>query len=139
MVYDKFSTLEKELTKRLFLQRRSACRFAFKLLVTKTSPRHMSVKHFAGMMKYFAYRRSRSEVYLIYKLLNKRNTGKITLNEFYGLYDAFLLRWKARANTKHEFWFEGITWLPDCLHIMLRTLHAFVRSWTFRGFICKQA
>jgi hypothetical protein len=88
-------------------------------------------------MHYFAPRRSRTEVYLIFKLLNKRANGKLSLQEFYGVFDACLLNWKARADVKYEYWFEPFRRLPACLHITLRTLNAFVKSWPFRGFICE--
>ena len=47
----------------LLLHRREACRRAFKLLNSHSNPNHISVKHFAGMMRYFR-RKSTKQVYL---------------------------------------------------------------------------
>lgn len=39
---------------------------------------------------------ARKEVYLMFKALNTQKTGKLTLEEFYQIYDVTDLDWKVR-------------------------------------------
>ena len=107
VVYDVFTRKEREKFQRLYLHKRKAAQYSFGLLVTKETPEKVSFEHFEGMMGHFKPRRSEcvppadqpvlfynivlyfflsapTEVYLIFKHMNKTRSGYLDVNEFYG-------------------------------------------------------
>ena len=107
VVYDVFTRKEREKFHRLYLHKRKAAQYSFGLLVTKETPDKVSFEHFEGMMGHFKPRRSKcvthplaslccfitvffmffsapTEVYLIFKHMNKTRSGYLDVNEFYG-------------------------------------------------------
>ena len=52
-MYNTFTELEKGKVKKLLLHERLACEHAFRLLVSRQSPDSVSIRHFAGMIKFY--------------------------------------------------------------------------------------
>ena len=52
VVYDAFTTIEKEKFRKLIIHKQKASNFAFNLLVSKGSPNGVSFRHFYGMMSF---------------------------------------------------------------------------------------
>ncbi len=48
----------------------------------------------AGLMEYFAPKKTRTDVYLMFKHMNRSKTGSLSLEEFYKIYDTSKLSWK---------------------------------------------
>lgn len=108
VVYDAFTRIEKDKFRRLFLHQRKAAQHAFKLLVTQERPEEVSFQHFEGLLSAYKPRACKlhswltkvqarsstsnhqldfaapTEAYLIFKTLNKSNTGFLNKDEFYG-------------------------------------------------------
>ncbi|CAG0916598.1 unnamed protein product [Notodromas monacha] len=53
VVYASFWQIEKDKFRNLLLHKRKACQRAFRLLVSKKNPDHITFKHFEGLLKYF--------------------------------------------------------------------------------------
>lgn len=120
VVYDTFSNLEKSKLKALFLHKREACVNAFRLLVTSKENQKLSLRHFVGMMQFFMPHKSRRDCYLTFKALNLSNTGSLTREEFFYVYDMAGLQWSRKNDCK--LWssnfrhpcnriFRGLNWL----------------------------
>ncbi|GFV56389.1 two pore calcium channel protein 1 [Trichonephila clavipes] len=103
VVYETFTRIEKDKFRKLLLHRRKACQFAFRLLVTKNSPLEMSFRHFEGLMKYFKPRNSKLDNYLMFKTLDIKKTGYLTMNEFLNVFEASPLKWKPKR--QDDLWF----------------------------------
>ncbi|XP_013381725.1 two pore calcium channel protein 1 [Lingula anatina] len=103
VVYDTFNTIEKTKLKKLYMHKRKACEYAFKLLVTKKHPDKIRLKAFVGFMKYYKPRKTPKEVYLIFKYLNKSSTGSLTSEEFHDIYNVCELQWKPRHQA-NQLW-----------------------------------
>merc|ERR1719273_1251083 len=88
VVYDTFTKIEKEKFRRLYLHKRKAAQHAFKLLVTKERSEEVSFQHFEGLLASYKPSATPTEAYLIFKTLNKSNSGFLTQDEFYEVYDA---------------------------------------------------
>ena len=111
VVYDAFTKIEKDKFRRLFLHKRKAAQHAFKLLVTQERPEQVSFQHLEGLLTAYRPRTSKkknictflvpvkwcfikiffyfiflapTEAYLIFKLINKSESGYLSLDEFYG-------------------------------------------------------
>ncbi len=54
VVYDTFTSLEKDKFRKLVIHKRQACHYAFNLLVSKSNPNGIIFRHFYGMMTQFA-------------------------------------------------------------------------------------
>ena len=114
VVYDAFTKIEKDKFRRLFLHKRKAAQHAFKLLVTQERPEQVSFQHLEGLLTAYRPTTSKkrknictffkcrsnddfiflkiifyvflapTEAYLIFKLINKSESGYLSLDEFYG-------------------------------------------------------
>lgn len=84
VVYDAFTRIEKDKFRRLYLHKRKAAQHAFKLLVTQERPEEVSFQHFEGLLTFYRPRTTPTEAYLMFKLLNKSNSGYLNTDEFYG-------------------------------------------------------
>ena len=108
VVYEAFTAEEAKKFKKLFLHKRLACQHAFKLLVTKENPSNICYVHFSGMLSYFASSSTPMNNLLLFKMLNKSKTGMISLEEFYGVYDAVEYKWKPKRIPRQYY--------EDCKH-----------------------
>ena len=95
VVYDTFTKTMKEKFKNLYLHKRKAAQHAFGLLVTKEKPDSVSFQHFQGLIKQHKPSKSQTEAYLMFKFLNKSETGYLRVDEFYGVYEACTFAWDA--------------------------------------------
>lgn len=59
VVYETFTRVEMEKFKKLLLHKREACQHAFRLLVTKQDPNKIGFRHFKGLMRYYAPKKSK--------------------------------------------------------------------------------
>ncbi|GIX76970.1 two pore calcium channel protein 1 [Caerostris darwini] len=110
VVYETFTRIEKDKFRKLLLHRRKACQLAFRLLVTKNSPLQMSFRHFEGLMKYFKPRNRKLDNYLMFKTLDTKKTGYLTMSEFLNVFEAGPLKWKPKR--PDDLWFahfQGIS------------------------------
>lgn len=86
VVYDAFTRIEKEKFRRLFIHKRKAAQHAFKLLVTQERQEEVSFQHFEGLLRSYKPSAGPTEAYLIFKTLNKSNSGYLNKEEFNGKY-----------------------------------------------------
>jgi len=125
VVCNTFAENEEKKLKGLLLHRREACRRAFKLLNSKSCPNHISVKHYAGLMRYFTPRMSLQNVYLSFKALPAVNRikkeregcstmdqgdnipGLVCLEEFMHIYEVSELKWRVIKGDKGP-WFSHL-------------------------------
>ncbi|XP_065205585.1 two pore calcium channel protein 1-like [Planococcus citri] len=109
VVYETFTTIEKEKMKKLYLHKHKGCNLAYDLLVSKNNAKQLRFKLFQGLMRYFAPKKSDRDVVIIFKYLNSCNTGILTKDEFNKIYDAVILRWEPQyANIP---WYHS-AWMP---------------------------
>lgn len=54
VVYETFTSIEKEKMKKLYLHKHKACELAYNLLVSKKQTKQLRFKQFQGLMRYFA-------------------------------------------------------------------------------------
>ena len=94
VVYETFTRIEKKKFRKLLLHRRKACQHAFRLLVAKNSPTKITFKHYQGLMKYYKPRKTKQDVYLMFKTLDVDKSGYLTMEEFYRVYEVSELNWK---------------------------------------------
>ncbi|XP_052230503.1 two pore calcium channel protein 1-like isoform X2 [Dreissena polymorpha] len=92
-----FSGFEKENFKELYLHKREGCRQAFKLLVTKEDPHCIQLDSFMSLLSHFRPKLKRIEGYLMFKALNKQKNGKLSLQEFYKIFNICDLAWKPKS------------------------------------------
>lgn len=93
VVYEVFTTLEKEKMKKLYLHKHKACQLAFRLLTSKNDPDRLYFRHFHGLMRYYAPKSGDRDTVIIFKYLNSNNNGHLDVDEFYKLYDAAIMKW----------------------------------------------
>ena len=72
------------------------------------------------------------DVYLIFKALNKSNTGSLSLDEFYQVYTACNLKW--RPTEPEAPWFSHLPFPGPRIGTFIRKI---VISPVFEGFVCK--
>lgn len=97
VVYDAFTAEEVKKFKKLFLHKRLACQHAFRLLVTREDPNHICYVHFSGLISYFATTHSTPmNNLLMFKMINKSGNSRISLEEFYNIYDVVEYKWKPK-------------------------------------------
>ncbi|XP_077509809.1 two pore channel protein 1-like [Amblyomma americanum] len=96
VVYERFSSLEKEKFRKLLLHRRKACHQAFRLLVNRSSPSCLYFCHFEGLMKYYKPRAKRRDVYLMFKSMDTAKNGFLSQEEFLQVYEASKLTWERK-------------------------------------------
>ncbi|XP_050410021.1 two pore channel protein 1 isoform X1 [Patella vulgata] len=152
VVYDTFSNLEKTKFQKLLIHKRIGCQHAFKLLVSDQNQHELHMKHFMGMMKKYHPSKSRRDCYLVFKSLNTSNTGWLSIEEFYGIYDVAGVSWKLKnedriwsSSFKHPFnkifkafnmlvrfkWFDYVIYLvigANFLWILIETIRLSAKS-----------
>lgn len=154
VVYETFTAVEKNKFRKLLLHKRQACKLAFRLLVSRQTPDGIKFKQFHGLMKYYCPQSSKSrlvvwanltppdtnsfkfpglrDVVLIFRYLNKSETGYLSEEEFLNVFDAVSLRWYPKDMT--DPWFSA-AWPP--LRALCRTTRVII-SWPhFENIICK--
>ncbi|XP_071515721.1 two pore channel protein 1-like isoform X2 [Panulirus ornatus] len=94
VVFVVFSDIEKDKFRKLLVHKRKACQFAFCLLVTRSQPTHIPFRHFEGLLKFFRPNTSHRDAYLMFKALNRSESGLLSLSEFYNIYEICGFRWK---------------------------------------------
>eukprot|EP00058_Branchiostoma_floridae_P009347 XP_002594835.1 hypothetical protein BRAFLDRAFT_124433 [Branchiostoma floridae] len=131
VVYDTFLSIEKSKFCKLFLHKREAAERAFRLLVSRRNPSFVSWTHFQGLMTHYRPGKSERDVYLSFKSINTSGDGKLSLEEFYRVYEG------ARFSWKHESagaWFE--VWkLPTPLFFVAKGTYKLVTHKFFEYFI----
>jgi len=68
VVYETFTSIERDKFRKLLLHKRQACKNAFKLLLTKENPNQMEFSQFEGVMRYYAPKKSKRHKH--YKIQN---------------------------------------------------------------------
>ena len=126
VVYDTFTMEEKNKFKKLFLHKRKACQHAFKLLVTKENPESVCFQHFSGVVAHFAPSRTPMDTMLMFKLMNKNNSGTLDMDDFYSIYDAIDYDW--RPDRKLKYYYEHCKY-PFSL--ITGAIHKLVKSKAF--------
>lgn len=109
VVYETFTSIERDKFRKLFLHKREACRRAFRLLVSKQNPETVRFKQFLGLMRYYEPRKTNLDILLMFKQLNHGDDGGLTMDEFISVYDAVTLRWSPKDPS--EPWYSR-TWTP---------------------------
>jgi len=61
VVYDTFTSLEKDKFRKLVVHKRQATTFAFNLLVSKSHPQGILFRHFYGLLTQYAPKKSKRE------------------------------------------------------------------------------
>jgi len=131
VVYDAFTKIEKDKFRRLFLHKRKAAQHAFKLLVTQERPEQVSFQHLEGLLTAYRPTTTPTEAYLIFKLINKSESGYLSLDEFYEIYDACQYAWSiGRPPTE---WYHD---MKPSIRRCLSFLHKAVSSTWFEYTIC---
>lgn len=127
VVYNSFSTHEREKFRKLFLHRRQACENAYRLLA---GPDGLTFQHFSGMMNYYKPKSRILERYLMFKTLaKKQNRLRISLEEFYQIYEVLDLKW--RDATKTTPWFAKCFDSSPSLVVMFKQIRTFVEHRIF--------
>lgn len=97
VVYETFTSIERDKFRKLLLHKRQACKNAFKLLLTKENPNQMEFAQFEGVMRYYAPKKGNRDLLVMFRYLNTSGTGSLTIEEFYGIYDAVMMTWQPQA------------------------------------------
>lgn len=131
-VYESFTRKEKEKFHKLLLHRRKACQEAFKLLVSRRQPNQIQYRQFMGLMRYLNRKCSMFDAYLIFKALDTDQSGSISLEEFYQVYDFINLKWKLIY--PEIYWYDECEYVPNCfkysISIVRRVLNHRYFEWT---------
>lgn len=64
VVYETFTSIERDKFRKLLLHKRQACKNAFKLLLTKENPNQMEFPQFEGVMRYYAPKKGKIKTIL---------------------------------------------------------------------------
>ncbi|RZF38082.1 hypothetical protein LSTR_LSTR006481 [Laodelphax striatellus] len=123
VVYETFTSIEREKFKKLLLHKQQACHHAFRLLVTKQHPGELRFRQFEGLMRYYKPKKSVRDTLLIFKQLNTSNSGFLKIDEFCNIYDAVTLQWEAQYSNIP--WYHG-TWIPERLQTVCQLTHTIV-------------
>ncbi|XP_066986561.1 two pore channel protein 1-like isoform X2 [Macrobrachium rosenbergii] len=118
IVFVVFSDIEKGKFRKLLLHKRRACQHAFRLLVTRSQPKHIPFRHFIGLVKYFRPHLSHRDAYLSFKAMNKSETGLVSLTEFYNIYDVCEYKWKPYQPP--DPWFVDLPYPFRCCCFLIR-------------------
>lgn len=158
VVYETFTTIEKEKMKKLYLHKHKGCELAYNLLVSKSNSKQLRFKLFQGLMRYFAPKKSNflwschkcniytlkfssmnflltgdRDIVIIFKYLNSSNSGILSKEEFNKTYDAVILHWEPQyANIP---WYHS-AWMP--LQNVCQMAHTIISLKYFEYFFCKQ-
>jgi len=65
VVYETFTSIERDKFRKLLLHKRQACKNAFKLLLTKENPNQMEFPQFEGVMRYYAPKKGKIKSILL--------------------------------------------------------------------------
>ncbi|XP_071479888.1 two pore calcium channel protein 1-like, partial [Diadema antillarum] len=130
VVYDTFTGIEKNKFKKLMLHKRIATSKAFRLLCSRRHPGKVTFPHFEGVLKYYAPRKSKRDVLLMFKTLNTSGTGKLDLQEFHNIFEVSRLKWKSEK--EQRLWFES---LLSPLDLPFRLLQRMVMSRIFAAIV----
>ncbi|EDO47517.1 predicted protein [Nematostella vectensis] len=103
VVYDTFTSIEKDKFRKLFLHKRHAARRAYTLLCSKDPPHWISLKQFLGLMKFFKPNQNVLHNYIVFKSLDKEERGALSLDDFYNVFEKKELSWKKVLNRKKKF------------------------------------
>ncbi|XP_052801255.1 two pore calcium channel protein 1-like isoform X1 [Mya arenaria] len=131
VVYDTFSGFDKKKLKKLLLHKREGCRKAFKLLVIKQDQNEINLRSFLAFLVHFRPKLSRRDGYMLFKALNKKKNGKLSIDEFYHVYDFVDCTWKEKS-LHDELWSSNFS---DPCRIYFEKLYAFVTWKWFDYFI----
>ena len=115
VVYENYSKEDFNKFKKMFMHKREASARAFQLLVTRENPQHIHYVHFSEFIPYFSSfprfypfslnynslmkgtgAMSPRDKLLIFKMLNKSNTGYLTMEEFHSIYESLEYTWVAK-------------------------------------------
>ncbi|XP_065336361.1 two pore calcium channel protein 1-like isoform X1 [Cloeon dipterum] len=105
VVYEAFTSIEKDKFRKLLLHKREGAKRAFSLLVGPGDHSSVTFRRFSGLMKYFRPKKSRRDVLLTFKHLDVSGRGRLTLSEFVQIYEAVNLRWA--PNGPEQVWFTS--------------------------------
>jgi len=140
-VYESFTRKEKEKFHKLLLHRRKACQKAFKLLVSRRQPNRIQYRQFMGLMRYLNRKCSMFDAYLIFKALDTDQSGSISLEEFYQVYDFINLEWKMIYPETE--WYDSCDYAPKFFKSVLRIVTKVVEhkyfEWTIDVLIATAA
>ncbi|XP_050723156.1 two pore channel protein 1-like isoform X2 [Eriocheir sinensis] len=120
VVFVVFSDIEKEKFRKLLVHKRRACQYAFRLLVTCSQPSHIPFRHFRGLLRFFRPGTGDRDAYLIFKALNRSNSGLLSLSEFYNIYDICGYYWRPQKPPLP--WFNELPGPIRCCCYLIRSL-----------------
>nr|XP_058965206.1 two pore channel protein 1-like [Pocillopora verrucosa] len=129
VVYDAFTNIVKNKFSKLFLHKREGIRKAYELLKGENPPHGIPWETFKGLMSYYDPKRTDVEKYLCFKSLNKSNTGQLSLDEFYNVFENSEMRWK-RVTEHHDQWFSCFK-SRNCLYRTLEGIHRLISEKAF--------
>ncbi|XP_066018883.1 two pore channel protein 1-like isoform X2 [Pocillopora verrucosa] len=113
VVYDAFTNIVKNKFRKLFLHKRKGIRKAYELLKGENPPHGIQWETFKGLMSHYDPKRTDVENYLFFKSLNKSNTGQLSLDEFYNVFE------NSEVTEHHDQWFSCFR-SCNCLYRTLR-------------------
>lgn len=71
VVYDTFTSLEKDKFRKLIVHKRQACHYAFNLMVSKSNPNGIIFRHFYGMMTQYDPKKCENHIEDLFYLKKK--------------------------------------------------------------------
>jgi len=104
VVYNTFTDIEDKTFKKIFMNKREAAWCAFNLLVSNNS--EISYKDFKDLMNIYQPMKGDIEILLMFKDLDKEQSGGLTFDEFTQFYDSLSYNWKVFHPPK-KYWYEG--------------------------------
>ncbi|XP_048581895.1 two pore channel protein 1 isoform X2 [Nematostella vectensis] len=134
VVYDTFTSIEKDKFRKLFLHKRHAARRAYTLLCSKDPPHWISLKQFLGLMKFFKPNQNVLHNYIVFKSLDKEERGALSLDDFYNVFEKKELSWKKMTKHDNE-WFYFIKVKCKGLYYILKGIHWLICQKAFDYFI----
>ncbi|KAG8227869.1 hypothetical protein J437_LFUL008662 [Ladona fulva] len=127
VVYDTFTSIEREKFRKLWLHKRHACVHAFSLLTSRHSSgnRLLPFVHFCGLMHFYSPKKSIRDVLLTYKALlcDGADQAHLRLDEFCHIYECLQLEWEPAPSPDCEETFH----FNPVAHPFMRRSSMFVR------------
>ncbi|XP_033106925.1 two pore calcium channel protein 1-like [Anneissia japonica] len=130
VVYDTFTGIEKNKFKKLFMHKRTGAAKAFRLLCSRKHYGKLSFTHFQGLLRYYRPSLKKHAILLAFKTLDKSESGILSLDEFYDVYEVTRLSWASKRDQR--LWFENLLRPLDC---PFRCIYRLVTSKVFNVFI----
>ncbi|XP_033106926.1 two pore calcium channel protein 1-like [Anneissia japonica] len=130
VVYDTFTGIEKDKFKKLLLHKRLGAEKAFQLLCGDGHLNRICFTHFQGLLRYYAPKLKKHCAFLVFKTLDKSESGMLSLDEFNDVYGITKLKWQSKRDLRP--WFET---LRCGLAEPCRYIHKLVNSNKFNAFI----